>query len=182
MDQIVKLIHPKSRNEWRAWLSKNYNKESGVNLIMFKKHTAKPTISHKESMFEAICFGWIDTRVKRIDEDRFMRGFVRRKKTANWSPNTLGYAKQLIKDKLMTPAGLQAYKLGLAKPIQSSKTPPELITVLKKLKLLKNYNSIPPSYKKFYNYWISTAKRKETKDKRINEVVIRAKENKKPLM
>ena len=67
-------------------------------------------------MEEAICFGWIDTTIKRLDEDTYLRHFSRRNKNSKWSDNTLGYAKQLIKEKKMTPIGLEFYKEGLKKP------------------------------------------------------------------
>ena len=98
--------------EWRDWLSKNHDKVKNVSILCYKKHTGKPGMTHKEAMHEAICFGWIDTTIKSLDEDRYIRRFVRRGKNANWSKNTLGYAKDLIKSRKMTPHGLKFYKEG----------------------------------------------------------------------
>ena len=100
-------INISSRKQWRNWLEKNHAKESKVSIILHKKHTGKPSITHKESMEEAICFGWIDTTLKRLDEDTYQRTFVKRNDKSKWSQNTLRYGKELIKEGLMTNAGLK---------------------------------------------------------------------------
>ena len=186
MPTNTKSFHPKSRKEWRDWLRKNHNKETSVFLIKYKKHTNKPTISHKESMDEAICFGWIDTTIKRLDDERYRICFVRRNENSRWSNATLGYAKRLIKEGKMSEAGLNAYNEGLKKPVidhglpRNPDTPKDLKEALEKDKKAKqNFNNFAPSYKRIYIYWVEKAKRKETRDKRINEVVKRARENKK---
>tara|TARA_Y100000310_G_C20495566_1_gene721366 strand:+ start:114 stop:683 length:570 start_codon:yes stop_codon:yes gene_type:complete len=184
----VKEIYAKNRKEWRDWLAKNHNKEKKVHLIKYKRHTGKPALSHKESMEEAICFGWIDTTIKRLDEDRFRRTFVRRGKNARWSRATLGYAKKMIEEKRMTKAGMDAYELGLKKPpmdhfIRSKNpdTPKDLEKQLEKSKKAKEFfQNLAPSYKRYYIYWVESAKRQETKNKRIKEVFDRCKESKKP--
>ncbi len=156
-------------------------------MIKHKRHTKKPAVSHRESMEEAICFGWIDTTVKRIDDDTYANCFVKRNKNSRWSRATQSYAKRLIKEKKMTPAGLQAYEEGLKKPVidhdlpRNPKTPTELKKLLEKNKTAKeNFENFAPSYKRFYIYWIEKAKRKETREKRAKEVFKRAKQNKKP--
>ena len=78
----VKAFYPKNRQEWRNWLEKNHDKEKKVAVIKYKKHTGKPSISHKESMEEAICFGWIDTTLKRLDDERYGVTFVKRNKNS----------------------------------------------------------------------------------------------------
>jgi len=103
------------KKEFRSWLLKNHIKEKKVELIINKKHTKKASPSHKELLEEALCFGWIDTTIKRLDEDKFIRTFVKRNKNSKWSENTLSYAKKLIKEKRMTSSGLIFYKEGLRK-------------------------------------------------------------------
>lgn len=182
----IKSFHPKSIKEWRRWLQKNHKKETKVFLIKYKKHTNKPTFSHKEAMDEAICFGWIDTTAKRLDDERYGNHFVKRNENGRWSNNTLKYAKRLIKEGKMSEAGLKAYKEGLKKPVidhglpRNPETPKELKEALEKdEKAKQNFNKFAPSYKRVYIYWVERAKRKETRAKRINEVVKRARENKK---
>lgn len=184
----IKTIYAKNRKEWRSWLLKNHKKEDKVNLIKYKKHTGKPSVTSKEAMEEAICFGWIDTTMKRMDEERYMQRFTKRTKNSKWSKNTLKYGSQLIKQNKMTKAGLEAYQKGLKKgPFDQNRsknmeTPEDLIKELNKKKNAKareNFYNLAPSYKKVYLRWIESAKRQETRDKRIKETIKRAKENKK---
>ena len=189
MSNIVKKIHAPDRKTWRAWLEKNHDKEKKVGLISHKRHTGKPALTHKESMEEAIFFGWIDTTIKRLDEDRYLRYFCRRSKNSKWSLATLSYGKDLIKRKLMHPVGLQFYKQGVLKKAFDHHIPknPEMPEMLKSElekdpKALSNFNNFAPSYKRMYFRWILHAKLPATQMKRINEVVQRAKDNKKNFM
>src|SRR3989344_9648417 len=104
-----------SRDDFRKWLQKNHDKEQKVAVILHKRETGKPAPTHRELLEEALCFGWIDTIVKRIDENTYMRTFVRRNSNSSWSENTRSYAKLLIKDGRMTPSGLDFYNQGLTK-------------------------------------------------------------------
>jgi len=163
--------------KWRSWFKKNHKKENKVYLISYKKHTGKPSMSHKEAMEEAICFGWIDTTLKRIDESTFARCFVKRKENANWSRNTLSYAKSLIKQKRMTIYGLKAYGLGLKKlphdhgRKENPTTPEDLELALDKNKLKEKFENLAQSYRKTYLYWLERAKRIETREKRIKIIL-----------
>ena len=169
-------IHPKSPAEWRNWLAKNHDKESKVALIKWKKHTGKPTISHQEAMDEAICFGWIDTTIKRLDENRFIRHFAKRTKNSRWSNATLSYAKRLISDGKMHSSGMEAYKYGLTRPILGHGIPsnPEIPEELKKeldkkknKKLKDTFNNYTPTQKTFFYRFILSAKQKATITKRV---------------
>ena len=92
-------------------------------MVLHKKHTGKPAPTHRELIEEAICFGWIDTTIKRIDDDRFLRNFSRRSKNSKWSDNTLRYAKQLAKQGKMTAVGLDFYREGLKRPTHDHGVP-----------------------------------------------------------
>ncbi len=181
-----KKIHPKSPAEWRKWLEKNHDKETKVYLVKYKRHTNKPTISHQESMDEAICFGWIDTTIKSLSVDKYMRCFVRRNKNSRWSNATLSYAKRLIKEGKMAPAGLKMYKEGLLKPVidhglpKNPNTPADLKKALEKSGSLAFFNSLAPSYKRIYIYSVERVKRAETRTRRIKQVVERCKRGLKP--
>tara|TARA_Y100000310_G_C20693009_1_gene823619 strand:+ start:3122 stop:3676 length:555 start_codon:yes stop_codon:yes gene_type:complete len=170
--------------DWHNWLKANHLKETKVNLISYKKHTGKPSISHREAMFEAIAFGWIDTTIKRIDEERYQRSFVKRTNKSRWSNATLSYAKQLIKEGKMSDYGLEMYKAGLNKPTIDHKLPknPIIPEDLKKAlgKDLPKLEEMAPSYRRYYIYWIEKAKREETRSKRIRIVSERIKLGKKP--
>jgi uncharacterized protein YdeI (YjbR/CyaY-like superfamily) len=175
----------KTKKEWRTWLRKNHKKESKVFLISYKKHTGVPSISHKEAMEEAICFGWIDTTLKRLDDERYQRCFVKRTEKGRWSKNTLSYAEKMIKHRKMTKLGMVMYQAGLRNTIishdlpKNPEIPQDLLSALTG-KAKENFANFAPSYRKFYIYWIERAKRPETRMKRIKEVARRAKKNKKP--
>ena len=117
MDSKINLICCNTLEEWHNWLKENHLKEKSIGIIINKKHTGKGTISHLDSMKEAICFGWIDTTIKRLDENKYIRHFRRRTDKSTWSENTLGYAKELLEQNRLYPEGLKRYKEGLAKPV-----------------------------------------------------------------
>lgn len=173
----MKIFHANSLAEWRKWLEENAEKESRVFLTKYKKHTKRPTFSHQEAMHEAICFGWIDTTAKRVDEDVWGVNFVKRGENARWSKNTLKYARQMIRKGKMTPAGLKAYKHGLKKPpidldLPDNHMPEDLIKSMKTNKVASaNFEKLAPSYKKTYVRWIERAKMPETRARRIAKVV-----------
>jgi uncharacterized protein YdeI (YjbR/CyaY-like superfamily) len=116
----VPYVEVFSGKDFRKWLRKNHDTEKKVFLIVNKKHTGKKFPSHRELVDEAICYGWIDTTIKRLDENRFIRTFCRRTKNSRWSDNTLSYGKQLIKDGKMTSHGLKFYLEGLRKSTKKS--------------------------------------------------------------
>ncbi len=174
-----------TRTDFRDWLAKNHDTESKVTVIVYKKHTGKPSPTHRELMEEAICFGWIDTTVNKLDEDRYIRNFSKRNKNSRWSDNTISYAKDLIKRGLMTEAGMKAYEEGLKKPThdhgipKNPEMPIELKEALKQNKKAKeNFEKFTPSIKKALYRWILRGKREETKTKRIKAIVAGAKEGK----
>ena len=174
----TKTITALNRNDFRKWLEKNHDKETKVSIILHKRHTGKPAPTHRELIEEAICFGWIDTIIKKLDDERYLRHFSRRNSKSTWSNNTLGYAKKLIKEGKMTPDGLKFYKLGLKKPthddgIPKNPTMPlELKNALSTDTKAKNiFDTFPPSKKKMLYRWILRAKLPETRNKRVNTII-----------
>ena len=174
----TKTISAFDRNDFRKWLEENHNKETKVGIILHKRHTGKPAPTHRELIEEAICFGWIDTIIKKLDDDRYLRNFSRRNNNSKWSDNTLGYAKKLIKEGKMTPMGLKFYKLGLKKPThdegipKNSTMPLELKNALSIDKKAKdNFDTFSPSKKKMLYKWILRAKLPETSKKRVNTII-----------
>jgi uncharacterized protein YdeI (YjbR/CyaY-like superfamily) len=95
-----------SSKEWRKWLEKNHTKEKEAWLTYYKQASGKPSISYDESVEEAICFGWIDNRVKRIDDEKFVRRFVPRLPVSAWSKFNIDRAKKMVELGKMTEAGL----------------------------------------------------------------------------
>lgn len=173
----INQINVYTRQDFRNWLQKNHDKETKVAIIIHKKHTGKPTVSHHDQIEEAICFGWIDTTLRRLDNDTYLRNFVKRNKNSRWSNNTIRYAKDLIKRGLMTPSGMKMYKEGLKKPTHDAgiplnpKTPEDLLKELKKNNLNEKFESLSHSVKRTHNRWLFRAKLPETRKKRIKQIV-----------
>src|SRR5438105_1352275 len=103
---VRKTLYVTSREEWRAWLTKHYQTEAEVWLIYYKKHTGQPRISYHQAVEEALCFGWIDSIVKRIDDDKFAQKFTPRRDGTTWSALNRRRLRQLIREGRMTEAGL----------------------------------------------------------------------------
>ena len=180
-------IHCNNIEEWHNWLKENHLKETSVAVKINKKHTGKGTISHLESMKEAIKFGWIDTTIKKVDEDHYIRNFRRRTDKSTWSDNTLSYAKDLHKNNHLFPEGLKRYEEGLKKPTldygipKNPNAPKELIKALKENKEAeRNFNKLAPSHKRTYLRWIIKAKLPETRQKRIQSTISKLSRNEKP--
>jgi uncharacterized protein YdeI (YjbR/CyaY-like superfamily) len=190
LDKIDALVL-NDRNEWRKWLEKNSIKEKEVWLIHYKKHTGKLGISLEEAVEEAICFGWIDSKMKSLDDEKYILRYSPRKKNSPWSKINKERAKKLINQGKMTEEGLdkikEARRTGKWSAAYSSKRKPtmpsELEEELKKDKTAwENFNNFANSYQTNYVYWVVRAKREETRKRRIKEVVKRANQNKKPGM
>lgn len=166
------------KEDFRKWLKSHHEKDDKIAVIVHKRHTGKPAPTHRELIEEAICYGWIDTTIKRIDEDTYMRRFSRRTKNSSWSDNTLSYAKELIKKGRMTPEGMRFYKLGLKKLTldhgipKSPSMPTELKQALSKNKQAKEgFETFPPSTKKMLYRWLLRGKLPETWEKRIKRII-----------
>jgi uncharacterized protein YdeI (YjbR/CyaY-like superfamily) len=178
MTTDIQTIIAYTRNDFRKWLQKNHKKETKVAVIVHKRHTGKNAPTHRELIEEAICFGWIDTTIKRIDEDTFLRYFSKRSSNSRWSDNTLGYAKELVKAGKMSEEGMKFYELGLQRPThdhgipKNPDMPPELEKALSKNKKAKEgFESFPPSLKRTYFRWLLRAKLPETRKKRVGQIV-----------
>lgn len=109
MVQITHTFYPKTRAQWRKWLSKYHDQKKEIWVVFYKKHTAKPTLVYEDAVNEALCFGWIDGIEKRIDEERYALRFTPRSKTSNWSKTNIARYHILVKQKLMTQEGVAAF-------------------------------------------------------------------------
>lgn len=177
--------HPKSRAEWRKWLEKNQMRTEGVWLITFKKATGKPRVDYEESVEEALCFGWVDGKGNKLDDERSMLWFAPRKKGSGWAKTNKERVERLIQAGLMTPAGLA--KVEAAKKdgswnaldaVEALEIPPDLAKAFSKNKTAKKYfEEFPRSVKRGILEWISNAKKPETRAARIEDTVAKAAEN-----
>jgi len=175
-----------SSKEWRRWLEKNHTTETEVWLVYYKKHTGRPSVTYIESVKEALCFGWIDGIKKRIDGERYMHRFTPRKADSKWSPTNIALAKELIESGAMTEAGLVAFRKRktyderFLQAKQQAKLALEYEQVLRKNeKAWDNFNKLAPSYRKNYVAWLQNAKKPETRQRRLKELISVLEQNKK---
>lgn len=181
-------FYAKNRQEWHQWLDKNHNSSPGVWLIYYKKNSNKPRVEYEEAVEEALSFGWIDSKVKVIDEERYMQVFTPRKQGSNWSKSNKNRVMKLIKNGLMQPAGLE--KVNAAKKdgswnflddIEDLIIPDDLKETFKQNKVAQeNFDAFSDSAKKQILYWIASAKKLETQQQRIKKTFESAVKNEKP--
>lgn len=186
---ITKTLFAADRNEWRTWLAKNHAAEKEIWLLYHKKHTGNSGITYEEAIEEALCFGWIDSIIQKIDDDSYVRKFTPRKSHSRWSALNKQRVAGLIKQGKMTQAGLATlnysnpeddYGRTPEKAQQDLIPPPFLEQTLKKYpKARKNFRSLAPSYRRNYIRWISAAKTGETRNRRLKEAIALLTENKK---
>jgi len=191
---MLEQIHFKNQQSFRNWLKENHDKSNGIWMLYYKKHTKKTTIEYSDALNEALCFGWIDSIIKRVDEERYVRKFTPRKNTKNWSEVNKVKVMKLIEQERMTLAGLQKIDSYLKTgnidwSTKSDHTddrdvnnPPEYICkVLKENPpAWEHFQAMTDSYKRNYIGWIENAKQDKTKQNRLNKVIERLKENLKP--
>jgi len=179
-------VYFKSREEWHKWLEENHSKVKGIWLIYYKKVSGKPRVSYNDAVEEALCFGWIDGKIKRIDDDHYMQWFTPRRKGSRWSRLNINRVQRLIKDGLMKPEGLSVYEEGMKKPeliydMRSESVipvPDDLMNALQdNSEALNNFLSSPPGSRKLYLLWLNDAKREETRKGRIAKIVERSAKN-----
>jgi uncharacterized protein YdeI (YjbR/CyaY-like superfamily) len=181
-------LYFQKRADWRYWLSKNHAITASVWLFFYKKSVKKNGIALGEAVEEAICFGWIDGKLKRVDEERFMVRFSIRKEGSVWSQINRSRAEKLIADGKMTNAGLvkieQAKESGHWDKAYTNKIkdelPVDLLEALQKhKKAIDNFQRFANTYQNMYVGWVNSAKSTETRKKRIDKVVEQALRNKK---
>lgn len=178
-------IHPESRREWRAWLDQHHSQAEGVWVVSFKKASGKPRMEYDEAVGEALCFGWVDSKPNKLDEDRSMLWFAPRKTGTGWSRLNKNRVEKLIAAGLMTPAGLA--KVEAAKHdgswnaldgVEALEIPPDLEQELAADSQAQQYfEAFPRSVKRAILEWITSAKKMETRAQRIKETVTSAAKN-----
>lgn len=169
----------KTAKEWRKWLLKHHDNSTGVYLIFYKVNSQKPSMRWEEAVREALCFGWIDSTVKRIDDECRRQLFTPRKPKSVWSKLNKTHIEELQQKKLMHESGLR--KIEVAKKdgswtaldaVENLIIPDDLQQAFISNELAyTNYQAFSKSYKKGYLYWLNSAKRAATREKRINEII-----------
>ena len=186
---IDKALYFKNSQEWRTWLDENGDSAQEVWLVHYKKPSHIVSISHNDAVEEALCFGWIDGKLKSIDEERFILRYSPRKANSVWSKINKDKAEQLVAQGRMTKAGLakieEAKKNGSWDAAYTNKKRDEIPADLNRAlmedrKALNNFKNFANTYRNMYVGWVISAKTDETRRKRIAEVVKRSALNRKP--
>ena len=189
-----KTTHPKTRSDWRKWLEKNQATSPGIWIIYYKKESGKRKFSYADAVEEALCFGWIDSTIRPLDNERYMQRFTPRKPKSGWSAINKKRIEKMMEAGLMTKAGHDAIEIAkkndswnsldkfYAQP-EELEIPEELAKAFQKNKKAKvNFEKFSVSVKRLFLNWIHTAKRPETKKARIKQTMLMAAANKKPTM
>jgi uncharacterized protein YdeI (YjbR/CyaY-like superfamily) len=176
----TKTLDVRTRAQWHAWLEKHHESATEIWLVFHKQHTRRASIAYEAAVEEALCFGWIDSLVRRLDAERYARKFTPRKSDSRWSDlNRRRYAS-LDKRGLLTdagransPAGKRAYTLRQRRPTDAP-LPAYVERALKtEPAAWKFFQTLAPSYRRAYVGWIDAAKREETRERRLQEAVAR---------
>ena len=166
-----------SAAEWRAWLEKNHDRADELVVGFWKKATGKPSMTWSESVDEALCFGWIDAIRRRIDDDSYSIRFTRRKPTSNWSAVNVAKMAQLEADGRMTDAGRAAFahrredRTGIYSYEQGGDVAFDDADRRADKAAWAYWSAAAPSYRKVVMHWVTSAKRPETRAKRMAELV-----------
>jgi uncharacterized protein YdeI (YjbR/CyaY-like superfamily) len=174
------------RATWRAWLEENHTRDVGVWLVSFKTASGKPRVGYDASVEEALCFGWIDSTGRSVDESRSMQLFTPRRPRSVWSQSNKARVEKLIAAGLMRPAGLvkieQARQDGswdAYTVAESLEVPPDLQSAFQAgpAGARSKWDAFSPSSRRAILWWVHSAKRPETRARRIAEVVSEAAQN-----
>lgn len=160
---------------WHAWLARHHASESEIWLVFYKIQTGRAGVSYSDALDEALCFGWVDSLIKRLDDERYARKFTPRKAESKWSEiNRKRYAELQASGRLQ-PAGVNRAPTGrayAAPPKPPATVPDYFEQALKKNTAAKKYfEKLAPSHRRAYLLWVDTARREETKAKRLKEAL-----------
>ncbi len=171
----IKTVDAQTRQQWRKWLREHHDSMSEIWLIFHKRHTGITTISCDDAVEEALCFGWIDSIVRRLDDARYARKFTPRKAGSTWSTiNRRRYVGLKSRGLLATPGLKRAptARSGDAPRPSVSALPSYIEETLKTdPRAWQHFVRLAPSYRRAYIGWIESAKRQETKEKRLREAL-----------
>ncbi len=173
--KTFKTLEVRTRAQWRMWLAEHHDSESEVWLVFHKRQTGRASIACDDAVEEALCYGWIDSLIRRLDEGRYARKFTPRKPDSKWSTaNRKRYARLRASGRLM-PAGLKrapTHRSGDAPRPSPSKVPQYIEQALRNHPAAWDYfQRLAPSYRRMYIAWIDSAKQQETKTRRLREAV-----------
>jgi len=171
-------IQPITRAEWRAWLAVNHRSASGVWLVSWKRRTGKPTVAYEDAVEEALCFGWIDGVVGRLDEGRSMQWFAPRRPKSTWARSNKERVARLEAAGLMTDSGRAAVELARINGswesldvIDALVVPDDLATALAERPGARDlFDASSVSVRRSALAWVYQAKRPETRAAHVEQI------------
>jgi uncharacterized protein YdeI (YjbR/CyaY-like superfamily) len=174
----MKTLRVETLEQWRDWLEEHHASESEIWIIFYKRRTGLASIDYEDALDEALCFGWVDSLVKRLDDDRFARKFTPRRADSRWSTKNRNRYEELKALGRLTRAGIdrpptdRGYDAPPARLALPSKLPTYIQAAFKKnATAFRHFEALPPSQRRRYVAWIDTAKREETKLRRLEEAI-----------
>jgi uncharacterized protein YdeI (YjbR/CyaY-like superfamily) len=181
----LKTLHVITCREWRAWLAAHHDRETEIWLVFYKQHTGKPRVAYQDAVDEALCFGWIDSLVRRLDDERYAQKFTPRKAQSAWSETNRRRFAELVRDGRMTAAGQTkgppaAAESSAPQPAMQAHArhgpdvavPGYIESALRAQgEAWVNFSNLAPSYRRLYVGWIEAGKREQTRDRRLAEAV-----------
>jgi uncharacterized protein YdeI (YjbR/CyaY-like superfamily) len=172
----MKTFHAETLAPWRKWLADHHDSESEVWVIFYKQHTGKPTLAYLDAVDEALCYGWIDSLVRRLDEDRYARKFTPRKPGSKWSDiNRKRYAELAKGGRLAHAGKARSPETGSrygTRPSVPAAIPAYITKAFKASpKAWAFFSTLTPRQQRYHFGWIHIAKQDETKQRRMKEVV-----------
>ena len=181
----IPAITARSAEDWRSWLKENHEKVENVWLIIFKKESRIPTVTYKDSVDEALCFGWIDSKGVKRDDNSYYQFYSKRKPKSNWSGVNKAKVDVLLAQGKMEPAGMAmvelAKKIGTWNTLDAAtnlEIPDDLLAALQSYEAAaQNFEAFPKSTKRAILEWISAAKQSATRQKRVEETAKLAAQN-----
>lgn len=184
----IETFYPTNRQEWRQWLLENHNKKQSIWLVHYNKKSNMPSVSWSDAVDEALCFGWIDSTRKSLESDKFIQFFTKRKPTSVWSKINKEKVERLKNEGLLMPSGHESIVIAqqngswnILDEVEELEISADLAKEFKAHKgSMEYFLSLSKSVKKSMLQWIKLAKRPETRQKRIIELVEHASRKIKP--
>jgi uncharacterized protein YdeI (YjbR/CyaY-like superfamily) len=179
--EIKKTFTARNGAEWRAWLAANYAKEQEIWLVYFKAASGQTGIDYETSVEEALCYGWVDSLIQKIDEATYARKFNPRRKSSVWSASNKRRVEKLIAEERMTPFGLEKYDPNArestnetALKVMQSEIPihADILQVLKtNRQAWENFQKLAPAQQRRHIGWVVSGRKVETQQKRLAEII-----------
>jgi uncharacterized protein YdeI (YjbR/CyaY-like superfamily) len=175
--QAIATLDVRSRRDWRSWLLKHHDSVAEIWLVFHKLHTGRECIPYEDAIEEALCFGWVDSLVRRLDEDRYARKFTPRRPDSRWSKINLRRYAELEARGALQKAGRERAPTGKIAVAPAARVGPSLPKYIETA-LRKNsaawatFERLAPSYRRNYVGWIDSAKQDATKERRLREAIV----------